>query len=204
MTLRAGELRASDFVSLALNPSVLTAGFFCLLAGQHEPAGPSLIVHDVLGVAFTAVIPVLTLFLLKSSGRLSDLEMRVRSERFLVFGIGAATYGLGTALLWITDAAWPLWGLLAMHVTNSFVLIGANRITKVSVHTMVLTSLGVAALMFLGKAWFPALLLVPAAAWARWDAGNHSVKELVWGVLVGGLTTPIEIMALAALAGSRV
>jgi hypothetical protein len=58
--------------------------------------------------------------------------------------------------------------------------------------------------MFLGKAWFPVLLLVPAAAWARWDAGNHSVKELVWGVLVGGLTTPIEIMALAALAGSRV
>jgi hypothetical protein len=203
MTLRAGELRASDLVSLVLNPSVLTACFFCLLAAHCEPPGVRLILHDVVGVAFTAVIPVVTLFLLKSTGRLSDLEMRVRSERSLVFAIGAATYGLGTALLWITDAPWPLWGILALHVTNSLVLIGANRILKVSVHTMVLTSLAAAALMFLGKTWLPAVLLVPAAAWARWDAGNHSVTELVWGVLIGGLMTPIELLALAAVTGGR-
>ena len=203
MTLRSGALRASDLVSLVLNPSALTGVFFCLLAARIEPPGARLILHDLLGVAFTAVIPVMTLFWLKSTGRLSDVEMRVRSERSLVFGIGIATYGLGTALLWVTDAAWPLWGLLALHVMNTLVLIGANRRLKVSVHTMVLTSLAAAALLFLGKAWLPAVLLVPAAAWARWDAGNHSIRELVWGVLIGGVMTPIEILALRAVFGGR-
>ncbi len=183
--------------------SVLTAGFFCLLAAQSEPHGARLILHDALGVAFTAVIPVLTLFLLKSTGRLSDLEMRVRSERSLVYGIGAATYGLGTVSLWITSAPWPLWGLLALHVPNTLVLLAVNRRLKVSVHTMVLASLAVAAVWFLGEGWVPAALTVPAAGWARWDAGNHSVKELLWGVLIGAGMTPLELLALQAAFGGR-
>jgi hypothetical protein len=199
MTLRSGKLRGSDLVSLLLNPSALTGAFFCLLAARYEPSGVRLVVHDTLGVAFTAVIPVATLFWLKRTGRLLDVEMSVRSERSRVYWIGTATYGLGTALLWITNAAWPLWGLLALHVMNTLVLIGINHRLKVSIHTMVLTSLFVAALMFLGKAWRPAVFLVPVVGWARWDAGNHSVKELVWGVLIGGLLTPAEILALQAV-----
>ena len=90
-----------------------------------------------------------------------------------------------------------------MHVPNTLVLIVANRRLKVSIHTMVLTSLSVAAVMFLGKTWLPAFLLVPAAAWARWNAGNHTVRELLWGILIGGLMTPMEILLLQALFGGR-
>lgn len=201
MTLRRGQPRVSDLISVLLNPSALTGVFFCLLAARSEPPGARLIVHDVVGVAFTAVIPVWMLFLLKAWGRLSDLEMRIRSERSLVYQIGTAGYALGAVLLWITDAPWPLWGLLALHVPNTLVLLIVNRRLKVSIHTMVLTSLSVAALMFLGTAWLPVALLVPAAAWARWDAGNHTVVELAWGILIGGLLTPIEILALRAAFG---
>jgi len=204
MTLQRGELGVSDVVSALLNPSVLTGVFFCLLAARSEMPGGRLIVHDVIGVAFTAVIPVGMLFLLKARGRLTDLEMRIRSERPLVYRIGAAGYALGAGLLWITDAPWPLWGLLALHVPNTLVLIMANRRAKVSIHTMVLTSISVAAVMFLGEAWIPIALLVPAAGWARWDAGNHTVMELLWGILIGGLMTPIEIFALQAAFGGRI
>jgi hypothetical protein len=201
MTLGRGQLRISDVVSAFLNPSVLTGVFFCLLAARREPPGASRVVHSILGVAFTAAIPVGLLFLLKALGRLSDVEMRTRSERSLDYGLCAAGYAIGAGLLWITGAPWPLWGLLALHVPNTLVLIIFNRKLKVSIHTMVLTSLSVAALMFLGGAWAPVGLLVPAAAWARWDAGNHSVKELLWGILIGGLLTPIEIIALQAAFG---
>jgi hypothetical protein len=201
MTLRRGQLRVSDFVSAFLNPSVLTGIFFCLLAAHSEPAGASRVIHNIIGVTFTIAIPVGLLFLLKALGRLSDVEMRVRSERSLDYGLCAAGYGVGAGLLWITGAPWPLWGLLALHVPNTLALIIFNCKLKVSIHTMVLTSLSVAALMFLGRAWAPVGLLVPAAAWARWDAGNHTVKELFWGILIGGLLTPIEIFALQAAFG---
>jgi hypothetical protein len=196
MTLSSGKLRASDLVSLILNPSILTGVFFCLLAARIEPPGGRLILHDILGVTFAAVLPIGLLFLLKGLGRLSDLEMSVRSERALDFGLCAAGYALGAGLLWISGSSWPLWGLLALHVPNTLLLIAVNRRLKVSIHTMVLSSLVAAAVLFLGAGWLAAAILVPAAAWARWDAGNHSVKELLWGVLIGGLLTPAEIFIL--------
>jgi hypothetical protein len=201
MTLQRGHLRVSDLISIVLNPSVLTGVFFCLLAARCEPPSTGRIVHDVLGVVFTVAVPVGLLFLLKAFGLLSDVEMRIRSERSRNYALCAAGYGLGAGLLFITGAPWPLWGLLALHVPNTLVLILVNRKLKVSIHTMVLTSLWVAALMFLGGSWAPAGLLVPVAAWARWDAGNHSVAELISGVLVGGLLTPIEIFALRSAFG---
>ncbi len=203
MTLRRGGLRASDLLSVLLNPSALTGVFFVLLAARYARPGDRLILYDAIGVAFTAVVPISMLFFLRSRGLLSDLEMRVRSERSLVYGIGAATYGLGTVSLWITRAPWPLWALLALHVPNTLVLLAVNRRLKVSVHTMVLTSLAVAAVWFLGAGWVPAALTVPAAGWARWDAGNHSVKELLWGVLIGAGMTPLELLALQAAFGGR-
>lgn len=203
MTLRRGELRVSDLLSVILNPSAVTGAFFVLLAARYSLPGARLILYDLIGIAFTAVIPVSTLFVLKSRGLLSDVEMRDRSERSLVYGIGVATYGVGTAILWAVDAPWPLWGLLALHVPNTLLLIAVNRRLKVSIHTMVLTSLAVTAVLWLGTGWVPAALAVPAAAWARWDAGNHSVKELLWGIVIGGVTTPIGILALQAAFGGR-
>jgi hypothetical protein len=55
--------------------------------------------------------------------------------------------------------------------------------------------------MFLGARWLPAALTIPTVAWARWDAGNHTVKELFWGVLIGGLMTPAQIFILRGTFG---
>jgi hypothetical protein len=203
MTVRRGGLRASDLLSVLLNPSALTGIFFVLLAARYAGPGARLILYDAIGVAFTAVIPISVLLFLRSRGLLSDVEMRIRSERALVYRIGVATYGLGTGFLWVAGAPWPLWGLLALHVPNTLVLTVVTRRLKVSVHTMVLTSLAVAAVWFLGAGWAPAVLTVPAAGWARWDAGNHSVKELLCGVLIGAVMTPLELLALQAAFGGR-
>jgi hypothetical protein len=203
MTLRRGHLRVSDLVSAILNPSVLTGAFFCLLAAHFKPPGTEgiAIIVTLIGVFFTAVVPVGLLFLLKALDRLSDAEMSVRSERSRVYGLCAAGYALGAGILWIMGTPWPLWGLLVLHVPNTIVMIIVNHKMKVSIHTMVLTSLSVAALMFFGASWAPAVLLVLAAAWARWDVGNHSLAEVFCGILIGGLLTPIEICALQTTFG---
>lgn len=203
MTLRRGGLRASDLLSLLLNPSALTGAFFVLLAARFVRPGTGRILYDAIGVAFTTAIPLAVLFFLRSRSLLSDVEMRVRSERALVYGIGVATYALGTGSLWIAGAPWPLWGLLALHVPSTLLLLAMNRRLKVSIHTMVLTSLAVAAVWFLGAGWAPVALAVPAAGWARWDAGNHTVRELLWGALVGAGMTPLELLALQAAFGGQ-
>lgn len=201
MSLQSHRLRISDILSLLLNPSVMTGVFFCLLAAKFEPPGFSRVAYASISVIFTSLIPVGMLFVLKASGKLSDVEMHIRSERDRVYLICAAGYGLGTGLLWTAGASWPLWGLLGWHVPNTLALIIVNRSLKVSIHTMILTSLYIGMLMFFGKQMAPLGILVLVAAWARWDAGNHSIVELICGVLIGGVLSPIEIMALRTVFG---
>ncbi len=201
MSLRRRGLGFSDLLSLVLNPSVMTGVFVCLVAAEFEAPGFPRVLHAALGFVFTSLIPVGLLFVLKDQARLSDIEMSVRSERELVYLLCALGYALGSGLLLITGASWQLWGLLALHVPNTLILMLLNRRLKVSIHTMVITSLWVAALMFFSGKMAPAGILIPAAAWARWKAGSHSIRELLWGMLVGGALTTIEIFALQSAYG---
>jgi hypothetical protein len=201
MNQQRHRLRFPDFLSLLLNPSVMMGGFFCLLAVEFEHAGRLRIVHALLAVAFTSLVPVGILFVLKAQGRLSDIEMRVRSERAFVYLICAAGYGIGAWLLYATGADWRLGGLLALHVPNTLFLIIFNRKLKVSIHAMVITSLYAAALMFFGMRAAPVGILVIAAAWARWSAGAHSIAELGCGMVIGGVLTPVEIVLLRRIMG---
>jgi hypothetical protein len=120
-----------------------------------------------LSVLFTTIIPVSLLFILRARGWLSDLEMSVASERERDYLLCAAGYGIGAGLLGVLGASWPIWGLLGLHVPNTLALVIFNRRLKVSIHTMVLTSLAVAGVMFFGKTAAPLALAVPVSAWAR-------------------------------------
>lgn len=202
MSLKSGRLRVSDVVSLVLNPSLLTGVFFCILAARVEPAGLRRFGLAALAFAFASLLPVGILLALKARGTLSDVEMSVRTERDRVYRLCAAGYAVGAGVLFLAGASWPLWGLMAWHVPNTFVLALANRVLKVSIHAMVLMYLWTAALIFLGRS---AALLGPVvlvAAWARWDAGNHSPRELVLGAAIGGILGPAEISVLRSVFGS--
>jgi hypothetical protein len=201
MSLHGGRLRISDVVSLLLNPSLMTGVFFCALAARFEPRGAARLAHDAIAVVFAGLLPVGLIFVLMARGRLSDAEMSVRAERERNFLLCVACYAAGTILLLASRAPWPLWGLMALHVPNTLVLVAANRRLKVSIHTMVLTSLFVASILFFGLRAAPLGLLVLVSAWARWDAGNHSPAELACGIAIGGLMTPLEIWALRAALG---
>ncbi len=193
--------RLSDILSLALNPSILTGFFFCALAAKYESPGAERTVHAFLSVIFASLIPVGLILLLKARGKLSDIEMSIRSERDRVYLYCASGYAVGAAILLFSGASWPLWGFMALHVPNTLVLLGVNRWLKVSIHTMILTGLYAGNLMFFGAqtVWLGSIVLV--AAWARWDAGNHTLSELICGAVIGGLLTSGEIHLLKAALG---
>ena len=202
MSLKNGPLRVSDVVSLVLNPSLLTGIFFCFLATKVEPLGIQQPAMGLLAFVFATLVPVGILFALKARGALSDVEMSIRTERERVFGLCAAGYAVGAALLYLAGATWQMWGLLAFHVPNTILLAWMNRTLKVSIHTMVLSYLWMAAMSLLGSATAPLGLLVPVAGWARWAAGNHSVPELLVGAGIGITLAPLEIAALRMFLGS--
>jgi hypothetical protein len=199
--LRDRHLRASDVISLVLNPSALTGLLFYFLAARYEPSGVLRLVYFSLCILFASLIPIGLIVFLKFRGKLSDVEMSIRSERERVYLLCAAAYALGTTILLVSGAAWPLWGFLLLHVPNTLLLLAFNRWIKVSIHTMVLTGLYVCALLFFGERLSPLGIIILFAAWARWDAGNHTVTELILGASIGGFLTFVEIYLLKTAFG---
>ncbi len=190
--------RTASAVSLALNPSVLTGGFFAVLASAFAQPGRRL-GFAIAGVIFATLLPVGSLFVLHARGWLSDIEMRVRAERSLVFLVCFASYLAGTFVLVLMRAPWPMWGMMALHLPLTAVLALMTRASKVSIHAMVIAGLGAASVVFFGPRALPALILLPIAAWARWAAGAHTVAELATGAMVGTVLTGGGAMILSSL-----
>ena len=124
----------AELVSLALNPSLLTGVFFVMLACQFEPTTASRLCAAGTAVTFATLVPIASLFALVATGRLSDVEMRIRSERDVVYRVCLASYALGALLLVAIGSSWQVWGFMALHVPNTAVLSLLNRRWKVSIH----------------------------------------------------------------------
>jgi hypothetical protein len=175
--------------------------FFVLLAWRFEPTTAAQLQAAVAAVTFATLLPIASLFVLVRAGRLSDVEMRVRSERDVVYAVCLASYALGTVVLLRLGTTWPVWGFMALHLPNTVVLGLLNRRWKVSIHTTVIAGLCAAGLVFLGAAALPMLVLLPLAAWARAATGAHSWQELLAGVVLGGIAVPAGIACLRLLVG---
>ena len=188
-------------VSLALNPAVLTGVFFVILAWQFEPTTTAALWASGIAVTFVTVMPIASLFALVALGKLTDVEMRIRSERDVVYGVCLVSYVVGTVLLIVIGASWQVWGFMALHVPNTIIMSLLNRRWKVSIHAATIAGVCAAALVFFGSAAAPALLLLPIAAWGRWAAGAHSKTELITGAAFGMISAPAGIAFLRFLVG---
>jgi hypothetical protein len=193
-------LRTSAVVSLLLNPSLFTGGFFIVLVRRFE-SGPRRWLVGATALVFTMLIPLGALFLLRAMGRLSDIEMRIRSERTLVYLWCAASYAIGLVLFVALGTAWPLTALMALLLPSALILTLLNQWWKVSIHTTTLTGLAALGIALFGAAALPLVVIVPLAAWARWAAGAHTPGELVTGIVLGTGAAALGLEAARALVG---
>jgi hypothetical protein len=194
--------RVPDVVSLLLNPAALTGGFLVVLVRAFEPAGGRQWLVGGGAVLFTTLLPLGLLFVLKAKGQLSDIEMRVRTERTRVYLWCAGSYALGLAVVLALHAAWQLTALLALLLPTALILTVLNRWWKVSIHTSTLAGLATlgVALFGPGALWFA--LVVPLAGWARWAAGAHTTGEVFSGIALGS-SSAVAGLALAHALGAR-
>jgi hypothetical protein len=197
----AGRIRVADAVSLAFNPSVWSGGFVACLAAVFCPPGAGRWVAGALGFGFVGLVPVGLLFVLRALGRLSDVEMRIRSEREVVYLACAVSFAVGAVALRAVGAAWPVWGLVALHVPYALVLAAVNRRWKVSIHTAGLAGVFAAGLVLFGVRAWPLAAALLVGGWARWAAGAHSLGQLAAGAAIGFVLTGGGLLLLRLLVG---
>jgi membrane-associated phospholipid phosphatase len=133
---------------------------------------------------FTSIGPMLFIFWLYATDRISDLDMSVREEREKVFGVFVVFYVLGTIALWLTHAPVLLMATMAGYSLSTIVVQYITRYWKISTHALGITAPLVALCLLYGRQPIPFLVLIPMVCWARVYLKAHTPAQVVAGAVL--------------------
>ena len=198
---RNSQAGIAQAVTVMTNPSFLSGFFFVALAMSFVPVGSRLMVALV-GAGFASIVPILTVIALRNAGVVTDLALRERAERPIVYAACALVYAIGAAFLVTIGAPWQVWGVMFLHLPTMAVLSVLTRRAKISIHTTGVAALWSASLILWGPAALPLGVVLPVAAWCRWALGAHTRHELATGALLGLVSTGAGLLLLRTFVGT--
>lgn len=169
-------------VSQAGSPPILATLAMSLLAASLST--PQAWLWAGTYVALAVLAPVLYLVYLQRSGRITDLDVQVRQQRFrpmiLALACGAAGWivlVLGAAPLALVAVACALW-------LQMLIIFWVTLRWKISVHSAAAGGVAILLWHLLGTP-LPLLLGVPLIAWSRVRLRRHTLAQTVAGALLG-------------------
>lgn len=168
-------------LSTIFNPFLSATTLFIIVARAYSNNIREFWELSFAGLLFFTIAPVLCIFYLYLSGRISDFDMSDRTERRRGFVGFVVTYLIAAVFLTLVHAPVQLialtWGYLGATVVIMFV----TRWWKISTHAFGIT--GPFAVMFLlfNLQPLPYLAIVPLVWWARVYLRSHTLAQVLGG-----------------------
>ena len=172
-------------LSTIFNPFLTAIALFMILSHIRAANTEQFWWLSFLTTFFTSIGPMLFIFWLYATDRISDLDMSIREEREKVFGVFVIFYLLGTITLWLTHSPNLLIATMAGYTLSTIVVQYITRYWKISTHALGITAPLVALSLLYGRQPLPFLALIPAVCWARVYLKAHSIAQVVAGALLG-------------------
>lgn len=152
-----------------------------------EPGFPQTVVYGALAALFVCVIPLVLLLVLVRLGKVTDHHVSDRKQRAPVLLMALGSILAGLLVLAALGAPQSVTAMVLAVVGGVVVLAVVSPFWKMSGHAAAISCSAVIAVLMLGAAWIPLLLLVPAVGWSRVVLRAHTVAQVVAGSLFGGV-----------------
>jgi membrane-associated phospholipid phosphatase len=176
-------------LSTIFNPFLTALALFVILADVSAKGTLEFWRLLFVSTFFSSIGPMLYVFWLYASDRISDLDMSVRREREMVFSVFIIFYVAGAGVLWLIHAP-PLMIAAMLGYFASTVIVGyITRFWKISTHALGITAPLVALSLLYGRQPLPFLVLIPMICWARVYLKAHTVMQVVAGALLATVST---------------
>ena len=175
-------------LSTIFNPFLTALALFVILSHAQSHSIEVFWALIFFTTFFTSIGPMLFIFWLYSTDRISDLDMSIREERERMFGIFLVFYVLGTASLWITHAPKLLIATMAGYSLATAVVQYITRYWKISTHALGITAPLVALTLLYGREPLPFFVLIPMVCWARVYLRAHTVGQVVAGAVLAAFS----------------
>lgn len=171
-------------LSTVFNPFLTSLALFVILA--HATARTTFDFWWLLGLStfFTSIGPMIYVFWLYGTDRISDLDMSVRHEREAVFGAFVVFYLLGTLALWATHAPSLMIASMAAYTVSTLIVQYITRYWKISTHALGITAPLVVLTLLYGNQTLPFWILIPMVGWARVYLKAHTPMQVIAGALL--------------------
>jgi len=176
-------------LSTIFNPFLTALALFVILA--HVSAKDTFDFWRLLFIStfFTSIGPMVYVFWLYASDRISDLDMSVRREREMVFGAFVVFYLAGAATLWAAHAPRLMIAAMLGYFASTLIVQYITRYWKISTHALGITAPLVALTLLYGRQPLPFLVLVPMVCWARVYLKAHTIMQVIAGAALATLST---------------
>lgn len=176
-------------LSTVFNPFLTAFALFAILS--HIGAKNTLDFWRLLFLStfFVSIGPMLYVFWLDATERISDLDMSVREERELVFTAFVIFDVLGVATLWIVHAPRLMIAAMLGYLVSTLIVQYITRYWKISTHAIGITAPLAALTLLYGRQPLPFLVLVPMVCWARVYLKAHTVAQVLAGIGLAVATT---------------
>jgi len=168
--------------STVCNPFVTSLALFVVLAGARSHGATDFWVLLFNSAFFTSIGPMVYIFVLYATDRISDLDMSIRSERQKVFG---------AFVLALIGAPTIMTATMAALAASSLVVQIITMFWKISTHALGITAPLVASLYLFGREPLPFFVLIPIVCWARVYLRAHTVAQVIAGTALGALSTVV-------------
>lgn len=190
MVINAGAIRAKNriagWITEVFQPPVVVS-VQLLVSPLTQPGFPGTMAYGALAALFVCVIPLLLLLVLVRLGKVTDHHVSDRKQRAPVLLMALGSIVAGLLVLEAAGAPESVVAMVLAVVGGVVVLAGVSPFWKISGHAAAISSSAVIAVMMLGQAWLPLLLLIPAVGWSRVVLRAHTVAQVVAGSLFGGV-----------------
>ncbi len=175
--------------STICNPFLTALSLFVILAYQTTATPLAFWLQVLQSTLFTSIAPMLAIFWMYATGRISDLDMSIREERSKVFGIFVVFYVLGTIELYVTHAPKIVIATMAGYALSSVLVQAITQYWKISTHALGVTAPIVVLIAVFSWLPLPLLILIPVVGWARVYLHAHTILQVIAGTVLGGTST---------------
>jgi membrane-associated phospholipid phosphatase len=184
-TIRAKN-RTARWLTETFQPPVVVS-IQLLISPLSEDGFPGTMVYGALAALFVCVLPLILLLVLVRLGKVTDHHVSDRKQRAPVLLMALASILAGLLVLEAAGAPRSVVAMVLAVVGGVVVLAAVSPFWKMSGHAAAISCSTVIAVLMLGPAWTPLLLLVPAVGWSRVVLRAHTVAQVVAGSLFGGM-----------------
>ncbi len=195
-TSRSLFTQFARIVSTVLSPATISLPFILLVSRYH--AGNSALLFALITLFFLSIGPLIYIVIGVATGKLTDLDVSVRTQRIKPYLFSIASSLLGLLIMSINHGPKNLTTALLTSTISNCIMLIITFWWKISMHAASISGVVTMLTALYGVVMLPACFLIILVSWSRVVLHRHTIAQ----VMAGSLMSIILTASVLALRGT--